>query len=134
MATLRLANAPCSWGTLEFERSKGEQIGLPACWTNSPKRATPAPSWAIGATCPPTRPCLRAELARRGLVDAGAFVPVALKDAAAHAAGVSNAAQDGAVAGRRRTEPAPYLVLADNNGTVPERTRNAGRITAGAWA
>ena len=26
-------------------------------------------------------------------------------------------------------EPKPYLVLADNNGTVPERTRYAGRIT-----
>ena len=26
IATLRVGNAPCSWGTLEFEETKGEQI------------------------------------------------------------------------------------------------------------
>ncbi len=26
MATLRVGNAPCSWGTLEFEDVKGEQV------------------------------------------------------------------------------------------------------------
>ena len=34
------------------------------------------------------------------------------------------------LARRVAAEPKPFLVLADNNGTVPERTRNAGRITA----
>jgi inosose dehydratase len=29
------------------------------------------------------------------------------------------------------SSPKPYLVLADNNGTVPERTSNAGRVTPG---
>src|ERR1039458_966482 len=28
MATLRVGNAPCSWGRLEFEEAKGEQIGF----------------------------------------------------------------------------------------------------------
>ncbi len=27
MANLKVGNAPCSWGTLEFESAKGEQIG-----------------------------------------------------------------------------------------------------------
>ena len=27
MTTIRIANAPCSWGTLEFEGLKGERIG-----------------------------------------------------------------------------------------------------------
>ena len=40
----------------------------------------------------PTDPAaLRAELDNRGLVMLGAFVPVALKNASAHAAGIANA-------------------------------------------
>ena len=60
----------------------------------------------------------------------GAFVPVALKQRAAHDAGVEHALRDGPPARRRgRRIPSHYLVLADDNGTVPERTRNAGRVT-----
>ena len=32
------------------------------------------------------------------------------------------------------TDPKPYLVLADNNGSVPERTLNAGTGHRGTWA
>ena len=61
----------------------------------------------------------------------GAFVPVALKDAGAHEAGVANAVKTARLLAAVASAPKPYLVLADNNGTVPERTRNAGRITPG---
>lgn len=79
----------------------------------------------------PTDPdALRAELERRQLVMLGAFVPVALKDPSAHADGVANALRTARLLAAVAGNPRPYLVLADNNGTVPERTRNAGRITA----
>jgi inosose dehydratase len=78
----------------------------------------------------PTEPAaLGAELSRRGLVMLGAFVPVALKEHAAHAAGVAAACRTARLLAAVASEPKPFLVLADANGSVPERTRNAGRIT-----
>jgi inosose dehydratase len=81
----------------------------------------------------PTDPdALAAELTPRGLTMLGAFVPVALKDPAAHAPGVEAALR---VARLLRavadctTGHLPYLVLADNNGSIPGRTLNAGRVT-----
>jgi inosose dehydratase len=79
----------------------------------------------------PTDPgILRSELALRSLVMLGAFVPVALKYPAAHAAGIVNAVKTARLLAAVATEPAPYLVLADNNGMEPERTRLAGRVTS----
>jgi inosose dehydratase len=77
----------------------------------------------------PTDPAqLREELDQRHLAMLGAFVPVALKDEQCHAAGVETAVRTAkllaAVAG-----DAPFIVLADDNGSVPERTQNAGRVT-----
>jgi inosose dehydratase len=78
----------------------------------------------------PTDPSvLRAELVRRSLVMLGAFVPVALKNSAAHAAGIANAVKTARLLAAVAATPAPYLVLADDNGSEPERTRAAGRIT-----
>jgi inosose dehydratase len=77
----------------------------------------------------PTDPAkLKEELRKRELTLLGAFVPVALKDADKHAAGVENALKTArlltAVEGKL-----PFIVLADENGTIPARTLNAGRIT-----
>jgi inosose dehydratase len=77
----------------------------------------------------PTDPdVLRAELEKRGVTMLGAFVPVALKDPSAHTAGIHNAVRTARLLAAVATQPRPYLVLADANGTVPERTRSAGRI------
>jgi inosose dehydratase len=59
----------------------------------------------------------------------GAFVPVALKNPAAHAPGIANAVKTARLLAAVAATPAPYLVLADDNGSVRERTRMAGRIT-----
>jgi len=72
---------------------------------------------------------LGSELERRGLVMLGAFVPVALRDRACHAAGIAAAVRTARLLAAVASDPKPYLVLADSNGTVPERTRNAGRIS-----
>ena len=130
MATLRVGNAPCSWGTLEFEEAKGEQIGYARMLDELAETGytgTELGDWGYMPTDPAA---LRRELECRGLVMLGAFVPVALKDSAAHEAGAAVAAKTARLLAAVASEPTPYLVLADNNGTVPERTRNAGRITS----
>jgi inosose dehydratase len=71
---------------------------------------------------------LSQEIHGRKLVLLGAFVPVFLKDPASHQAGIEVAVRTArlmaAVEGNL-----PLIVLADENGRVPERTKNAGRVT-----
>jgi inosose dehydratase len=127
-----VGNAPCSWGTLEFDEAKGEQIQFGRMLdelVEAGYTGTELGDWGYMPTDPVA---LRAELDKRGLVMLGAFVPVALKDASAHAAGIANAVKTARLLAAVAATPAPYLVLADDNGSVPERTRLAGRVTPGA--
>ena len=66
---------------------------------------------------------LSAQLAARGLVMLGAFVPVALKDANAHEAGVQESLKIArllaGVAEKGGYEGLPFLVLADDNAAAP---------------
>lgn len=129
MSTLRVGNAPCSWGTLEFESAKGEQIGFARMLDElaaSGYTGTELGDWGYMPTDPPA---LTAELSRRGLVMLGAFVPVALKDRAAYRPGVATALKTARLLAAVATDPKPFLVLADDNGSVVERTLNAGRVT-----
>ena len=126
---LRVGNAPCSWGTLEFEGTKSEQIAFGRMLDELAEAGysgTELGDWGYMPTDPAV---LRAELDRRGLVMLGAFVPVALKDASAHSAGIAAAVKTARLLAAVASDPKPYLVLADENGSVPARTRNAGRIT-----
>jgi inosose dehydratase len=128
MAKLMVGNAPCSWGTLEFEEAKGEQIGFDRMLdelAGAGYTGTELGDWGYMPTDPAA---LRGELGKRGLVMLGAFVPVALKNVSAHAAGIANAVKTARLLAAVAGTPAPYLVLADDNGSVPERTRLAGRV------
>jgi inosose dehydratase len=60
----------------------------------------------------------------------GAFVPVALKDSAAHEGGIATAVKTARLLAAVAGAESPFLVLADANGTDAERTRMAGRVTA----
>jgi inosose dehydratase len=129
MAKLMVGNAPCSWGTLEFDEAKGEQIPFDRMLNElagAGYTGTELGDWGYMPTDPVA---LKAELDNRGLVMLGAFVPVALKEAAAHADGIANALKTARLLAAVGRSPAPYLVLADDNGSVPERTRLAGRVT-----
>lgn len=125
----RVGNAPCSWGTLEFDEAKGEQIGFDRMLdelSETGYTGTELGDWGYMPTEPAS---LRAELDKRGLAMLGAFVPIALRDRAAHEPGIANALKTAKLLAAVAADPKPYLVLADNNGSVPERTRNAGRVT-----
>jgi inosose dehydratase len=71
---------------------------------------------------------LRAELDARQLSLLSAFVPVLLKDQAAHAAGIATAVRTARLLAAVQGS-LPFIVLADDNGKDPQRTRCAGRIT-----
>jgi inosose dehydratase len=129
MAKLRVGNAPCSWGTLEFEATKAEQIAFGRMLdelVQTGYTGTELGDWGYMPTDPQE---LKSELTRRRVTMLGAFVPVALKDASSHEAGKKNAIKTARLLASVAQDPAPFLVLADNNGSVPQRTLNAGRIT-----
>jgi inosose dehydratase len=129
MRKLRVGNAPCSWGTLEFEGTAGETVPFGRMLDELAETGytgTELGDWGYMPTDPAA---LCHELERRRLVMLGAFVPVMLKDPTAHGLGLDVALKTARLLADVATDPKPYLVLADNNGAVPERTANAGRIT-----
>ncbi len=133
MSIIRIANAPCSWGSLEFEGLEGHAIPYGQMLDELKETGyggTELGDWGYMPTEPEQ---LHAELVGRGLVMLGAFVPVALKDAEAHEAGVAESVKIARlladVAERGKYEQLPFLALADDNGTDAVRTANAGRAS-----
>lgn len=133
MTDIRVANAPCSWGALEFEGLEGEEIAYGQMLDelrDTGYAGTELGDWGYMPTDPAA---LSEELERRKLAMVGAFVPVALKDPGAHASGEAHALQVARllarVADTSRGDPLPLVVLADDNGTDPVRTQYAGRVT-----
>ncbi len=125
MSRIRVANAPCSWGVLEFDldgqASGGERVLSEMAATGFV--GTELGDWGFLPTEPPA---LKTMLDRHGLGMVGAFVPVALRDPAAHEPGAEAAVKVARLLAA--VAEAPFVVLADDNGKVPERTANAGRI------
>jgi inosose dehydratase len=129
MPAFRVGNAPCSWGTLEFDQTQGNQIGFKRMLdelVETGYTGTELGDWGYMPTDPAV---LRQELRQRALVMLGAFVQIPLKDRSAHAAGVRRAVETAGLLASVATDPKPFLVLSDDNATDPVRTRNAGRIT-----
>jgi len=133
MMDIRVANAPCSWGALEFEGLGGEIAygQMLDELRDTGYAGTELGDWGYM----PTEPlALKEELQGRQLAMVGAFVPVALKYADKHASGEADALKVArllaAVANTGTGGQSPLLILADANGTDPLRTQNAGRVTS----
>ena len=127
---IKIANAPCSWGALEFDlEEKSEEIGFAQVLDEMKETGymgTELGDWGYMPTDPNL---LRKEIEKRGLDLLGAFVPVALANSSTHVEGTKRALQVAKLmydAGYKNA----FIVLADDNGSVPQRTQNAGRITA----
>ncbi|TAH49020.1 MAG: xylose isomerase [Chloroflexota bacterium] len=123
-----VANAPCSWGVLEFELG-GSAAGFAQVLDEM--RATDYAGTELGDWgFMPTDPArLRDELHARELQLLAAFVPINFSNAHDHAAGEATALRTArllAVA----SDANPFIVLADENGKNPTRTKNAGRVTS----
>jgi len=124
--TISIGNAPCSWGVLEFEL-EGTASGYARVLDEIAETGyagTELGDWGFMPTDPGQ---LRQAVHARGLSLLGAFVPVMLKDPSAHAAGVEAAVRTARLLAEAEGVT-PLIVLADDNGKIPERTQNAGRI------
>ena len=125
---IKIANAPCSWGVLEFEL-EGKAAGFKQVLDEIREtgyQGTELGDWGFMPVDPIE---LRKELDNRSLAMVGAFVPVFLKDESKHAAGVENAVKTAKLMADAGY-PDAFIVLADENGSVNERTLNAGRVTS----
>ncbi len=125
---IRIANAPVSWGIYEF---KDIEPKYPYTRVLDEIVATGYTGLELGPWgYLPTDPAqLRAELEPRGLQLLSSYVPVKLVDAAAHAAGADHALQVGRLLAALG---ANYIVLADDNGSLPELVAQAGQRTGSA--
>ncbi len=132
MKELLVGNAPCSWGTLEHQ-DQSKAIPFHQMLdelVETGYTGTELGDWGYMPTDPVR---LSEELAKRNnVVMLGAYVPVAMKNPAMHAAGVATAVRTARLIAAVATTQAPYLVLADDAGTDPVRTRLAGRVPASA--
>jgi inosose dehydratase len=124
---IRVANAPCSWGILEFDRDTPA-----ASYTQvldgihqTGYAGTELGDWGFMPTDPGR---LREELGRRHLRLIGGFVPVPLVQADAHAAGIEIALRTARLL-RDAGGADAVIVLSDDNGRDVEREQCAGRIT-----
>jgi inosose dehydratase len=137
---MRIANAPCSWGVLEFESTalapSGEQVLDEIAGTGYD--GTELGDWGFLGTDPRR---LRSDLDRRRLSLVGAFVAVPLTDRAAHTDGEKAAVRTARLLADASSgiDTRPVIVLSDATAAVPARTGKAGRITpddgltAAAW-
>ena len=124
---IQVANAPCSWGALEFEL-EGKSLGYQQVldeMVQTGYAGTELGDWGFMPSSPEE---LNKVLSTKKLELLGAFVPVAMARSEMHKAGVELALKTAGLmyeAGYREA----FIVLADENGSVEKRTNNAGRIT-----
>ena len=123
---IKIANAPCSWGALEFDL-EGTSPGYMQVLEEMKETGyagTELGDWGFM----PTDPVKLGELLQGfDLQLLGAFVPVALADQGAHGKGATTALKTAELMVKAGFKDA-FIILADENGSVEERTRNAGRI------
>jgi inosose dehydratase len=123
--TIHIANAPVSWGIFEFE---GTAQKYSYQHVLDEIAATGYTGLELGpwGFLPTDAAVLAAELKARGLRLLSAFVPCNFADPAALAAAEAHALKVGALLA---TLDAVCVVLADDNGKVPELVKHAGRRT-----
>ena len=124
--SIPVANAPCSWGVLEFDLP-GKALGYVQVLDEIKETGytgTELGDWGFMPTDPTA---LRRELNARGLALLGAFVPVAFAQESAHADGEERAVKTARLMADA-VGTLPFIVLADDNGKDATRTKLAGRI------
>ena len=124
---IKIANAPCSWGALEFEL-EGKSLGYRQVLSEMVETGYAGTELGDWGFMPSNPEELNKVLDEKKLQLLGAFVPVALAKEEAHDAGVLQALKTAGLMFHAGYKSA-FIVLADENGSVEERTKNAGRIT-----
>lgn len=124
---IKVANAPCSWGALEFELEgkAPDYVQVLNEIAETGYEGTELGDWGFMPTDPQK---LAEEIHGRNLKLLGAFVPVALKNPEAHQPGIDVAVRTARLLAAVEGD-LPFIILADENGSISERTKHAGRVT-----
>lgn len=136
ISSIRIANAPCSWGVLEFSL-EGEASGAECVLAEMRKAGYEGTEFGDWGFLPTNADDLGSLLKCHNLQLVGAFIPIAFANPACLPEGTRSALRTARLLAA--VEPNAFIVLSDDNGTVPERTSCAGRIqpgqglTAAAW-
>ncbi len=123
---IKIANAPCSWGVLEFglEGNTDTYEKVLNEMYETGYLGTELGDWGFMPSEPSQ---LKKELDQRNLNLVGAFVPVNFVDPAAHESGLNLALKTARLL--KDTDPEhARIVLSDDNGKNETRTRLTGRI------
>ena len=123
---MKIANAPCSWGILEFEL-KGEPLDYTQVLNEMHAIGYSGTELGDWGFMPTDSEKLRSELKERELTLIAAFVPIPFSDQRLHAQGEARALQHARLLVASGFDTA-FIVLSDDNGTVEQRTQNAGQI------
>ena len=130
---LRIGNAPCSWGTLEFDGLEGESIPYSTMLDELVETGYTGTELGDWGYMPTDASLLGEELEKRQLTMLGAFVGTAFAKADKHDEGLERSLRTARlladVASVGDSDTQPFLVVADENGTDPNRTAAAGRVT-----
>lgn len=124
----KIANAPCSWGIYEF-KDIAPKYPYARVLDEIAETGYTGLEYGPWGYLPSDPAILQSELDSRRLRMLSSFVPVKLVDPAAHDEAAEHALKVGKVLA---AVGAGVIVLADDNGTVPELIRNAGRRTGSA--
>jgi len=130
MNKIQVGNAPCSWGTLEFEGLETNPIGYRQMLDElvaTGYTATELGDWGFLPTEPAS---LRDEIEARRLVMLGAYVQAAFSKPEAHAPACLEVLKVARLLAAAAPADKPYLILADDNASDPVRAQHAGRATA----
>jgi inosose dehydratase len=124
---IKIANAPCSWGALEFdlEGEAPDYVQVLDEIAETGYAGTELGDWGF---MPTDSQKLAQEIHERGLVLLGAFVPVFFKDPSAHQTGIDVSMRTARLLASVEGG-LPFIILSDENGKIPERSKNAGRVT-----
>jgi inosose dehydratase len=121
---VRVANAPCSWGVLEWSGGPtfayGQVLDEIAA---SGFDGTELGDWGFMPTDPEA---LAAELGRRDLAMVGAYVPARLVDSASVRKALDQAVRTATLISQ--VSPEAFIVLADDTAADPARAARAGRV------
>lgn len=127
---IRVGNAPCSWGNVEWEDKSGSSLTYSRMLDELAEAGYSGAELGDWGFMPTDPAKLGAELKSRSLTMTGAFVPVNFRLREAHAAGEALALKTARlIAAVADPVHPPFLVLADDSADVPARMANAGRVT-----
>jgi inosose dehydratase len=124
---IQVANAPCSWGVLEFEEQSAAAYGYGRVLDEMAAAGYAGTELGDWGFMPTDAAALHDDLAARSLALVGAFVPVRLTDPGAREGGEKAAIRTARLLADAGF-PDAFVVLADDVAASPTRTARAGRL------